>query len=115
MAQENPKVTFDRFQNDTDILELKNKIKNTQDTYVKTRKRCTHEEEKLKKVEEEHKHIQKQLYICQLMNELDSLEDDIKKEQNMYDSTHAKRKQMENETERLNKSKLRTFYFRHTY
>ena len=59
MAQENPKETFDYFQNDTDILELKNKIKNTQDTYVKTRKRHTHEEEKLKKVEEKHKHIQK--------------------------------------------------------
>ena len=52
---------------------------------------------------------------CQLMNELDSLKDDIKKEQNLYDSVHAKRKQMENETERLNKSKLKTFYLRHTY
>ena len=61
MAQENAKETFDYFQNDTDILELKNKIKNAQDTYVKTRKRCTHEEVNLKKVEEEHKHIQKQL------------------------------------------------------
>ena len=34
MAQENPKKTFDLFQNDTDILALKNKIKNAQDTYV---------------------------------------------------------------------------------
>ena len=100
MAQENPKETCHNFQNDTDILELENKIKNAQDIYIKTRKRCACEEEKLKKVEEEHKHIQKQLYICQLMNELDSLEDDIKKEQNLYDSTHAKRKQMENETDR---------------
>ena len=47
-------------------------------------------------MEEEHKHIQKQLYICQLMNELDLLKDDFKKEQNLYDSNHAKRKQMEN-------------------
>ena len=61
-------------------------------------------------MDEEHKHIQKQLYIYQLMNKLDSVEDDIKKEQNLYDSTHAKRKQMENETERVNKSKLRRFY-----
>ena len=45
MAQENPKETFDHFQNDTNILELKNKIKNAQDTYDKTRKRHTHEEE----------------------------------------------------------------------
>ena len=59
-------------------------------------------------------HIQKQVYVCQLMNELDSLEDNIKKEQILCDSTNAKRKQMENETDRLNKSKLRTFYFRCT-
>ena len=49
------------------------------------------------------------------MNELDPMEDDIKKQQNLYDGTHARRKQMENETEKLNKSKLRTFYLRHTY
>ena len=51
MAQENPIETFAHFQNDTDILELKHKINNAQHTYVKTRKRQTCEEEKLKKVE----------------------------------------------------------------
>lgn len=94
------------FKDDEEVVELQERIKNAKKVHDETKARRTSEEGKLKEIEEKHQQLQKELYVYTLTNELEILKSDIKKEQCLYDRCYAKRKQMENESERLHKSKF---------
>lgn len=103
---------LDCLKDDEEIAQLQGRIENAQKVHDETRARWTLEERKLKDVEEKHKQIQKEFYMCKLTHKLEKLESDIKKEQGLYDSCSAKRKHVEEESERLFKSKSDKFVFK---
>lgn len=103
--EEFSKEVLESFKSDKEILDLQERIKIARKTRDDTKAKRAHEEGKLKEVEEEHKQKQKQLYLYKLTNELEVLNSDITKEQQLYDSCYAKRKHIQNESDRLDKSK----------
>ena len=104
------KETINSFQSDKDVVELQEQIKQAQKAHDETKGKRTHEEQRLKKVREDYKQIQKQFYVFTLTSELQILQGNIRKEEELYESCQAKRKRIENESERLSKSKYNWCY-----
>lgn len=93
------------FKDDKEVIELQGRIKDAQKVHDETKARRTTEEGKLKEIEERHRQLQKELYMYKLTTELETLNCDINKEQGLYDRCCAKRKHVEQESERIHKSK----------